>query len=111
MPGQIRLGMKYCSKSVEIHGFTPNLSSISGLVELGIIPTNSTGIYLNGFTPNSTGRIRPDMKYCSNWVEIHGFTPNLTGHEILLKLHLNSWIYTQFDRLNLTGHEILLKIG
>ena len=27
------------------------------LVELGIIPMNSTGIYLNGFTPNSTGRI------------------------------------------------------
>ena len=33
---------------------------------------------LNGFTPNSTGRIqpvefqiRPGMKYWSNWVEIH----------------------------------------
>ena len=47
MPGRIRLvkfeirpGMKYCSIWVEIHGFTPNLSSISGLVELGIIPMN-----------------------------------------------------------------------
>ena len=30
----------------------------TSLVELGIIPMNSTGIYLNGFTPNSTGRIR-----------------------------------------------------
>ena len=37
---QIRLGMKYCSILVEIHGFTPNLISISGLVELGIIPVN-----------------------------------------------------------------------
>ena len=40
MPGQIRPGMKYCSIWVEIHGFTPNLSSISGLIELGIIPMN-----------------------------------------------------------------------
>ena len=40
LTGQIRLGMKYCSNWVEIHGFTPNLSSISGLVELGIIPMN-----------------------------------------------------------------------
>ena len=55
----IQLGMKYCSNWVEIHGFTPNLSSISGPVELGIIPMNSTGIYLNGFTPNSTRQIRP----------------------------------------------------
>ena len=75
----IQPGMKYCSNWVEIHGFTPNLSSISGPVELGIIPMNSTGIYLNGFTPNSTSRIRPGMKYCSNWVEIHGFTPNLSS--------------------------------
>ena len=37
---QIRPGMKYCSIWVEIHGFTPNLSSISGLVKLGIIPMN-----------------------------------------------------------------------
>ena len=36
------------------------------------------------------GRIRPGMKYSSNWVEIHGFTPNLTGHEILLKLGWNT---------------------
>ena len=86
MPGQIRLGMKYCSIWVEIHGFTPNLSSISGLVKLGIIPMNSTGIYLNGFTPNSTGRIRPGMKYCSIWVEIHGFTPNLSSISGLVKL-------------------------
>ena len=49
--------------------FTSILSSISGLVELGIIPMNSTGIYLNGFTPNSTGRISDS-----------------TGHEILLNL-------------------------
>ena len=66
--GQIRPGMKYCSNWVEIHGFTPNLSSISCSVKLGIIPMNSTGIYLNGFTPNSTGQIRPGMKYCSKWV-------------------------------------------
>ena len=45
----------------------------ASLVELGIIPMNSTGF-------------RPGKKYCSNWVEIHGFTPHSTGHEILLKL-------------------------
>ena len=110
--------MKYCSNWVEIHGFTPNLSSMSCLVELGIIPMNSTGIYLNEFTPNSTGPIS-----------------NSTGHEILLKMDLNSlrlivclpgriayhsnefnwhlsqWIYSQFDLSNSTGHEILLKMG
>ena len=43
----------------------------ASLVELGIIPMNSTGIYLNGFTPNSTSRIRPGIKYWSNWLEIH----------------------------------------
>ena len=37
---QIRPGMKYWLNWVEIHGFTPNLSSLSGLVELGIIPVN-----------------------------------------------------------------------
>ena len=31
----------------------------ASLVELGIIPMNSTGIYLNGFTPNLTGLIWP----------------------------------------------------
>ena len=31
----------------------------ASLVELGIISMNSTGIYLNGFTPNLTGRIWP----------------------------------------------------
>ena len=36
-PGRIRPGMKYCSIWVEIHGFTPNLSSISGLVELAYL--------------------------------------------------------------------------
>ena len=78
----IRPGMKYCSNWVEIHGFTPNStrheillkmgrnSWIYTLVELGIIPMNSTG-----FTPNSTGQIRPGKKYCLKWVEIHGFTP------------------------------------
>ena len=58
----IRLGMKYCSNWVEIHGFTPN----------------------------STSRIRLGKKYCLKWVEIHGFTPNSTGHEILLKMGVNS---------------------
>ena len=45
-------------------------SWIYTLVKLGIIPMNSTG-----FTPNSTGQIRPGKKYCLKWVEIHGFTP------------------------------------
>ena len=63
MPGQIG------SKSIEIMTtkfdwalntgqigwkFTEN-TLYASLVELGIIPMNSTGIYLNGFTPNSTG--------------------------------------------------------
>ena len=57
------------------------------------------GYHPNEFTPiwssihawsNSTGRIRPGMKYCSNWVEIHGFTPNSTGHKLLVKLGGNS---------------------
>ena len=34
--------------------FTEN-TLYASLVELGIIPMNSTGIYLNGFTPNLTG--------------------------------------------------------
>ena len=36
------------------------------LVKLGIISVNLTGIYLNGFTPNLTGRIRPGINYWSN---------------------------------------------
>ena len=77
MPGRIRPGMKYCSNWVEIHGFTPNLSSISGPIELGIIPMNSTGIYLNGFTPKLSSISCP----------------------------------VEFDRSNLTGYEILLNLG
>ena len=83
MPGQIG------SKSIEIMTtkfdralntgqigwkFTEN-TLYASLVELGIIPMNSTGIYLNGFTPNSTGRIRPGIKYWSNWLEIHCMPP------------------------------------
>ena len=30
-----------------------------------------SGHNLNGFTPNSTGRIRPGINYWSIWVEIH----------------------------------------
>ena len=53
-------------------------SLYASLVKLGIIPMNSTGIYLNGFTPNLTGwiwlvkfQIRPGIKYWSNWLEIY----------------------------------------
>ena len=64
MPGRIWPGMKYCSIWVEIHGFTPNLSSISGLVELGIIPMNLLPFWtVFHARSNSTGRIRPGMKY------------------------------------------------
>ena len=46
----------------------------------------STSIYLNGFTPNSTGQIRPGMQ-CnlneftpkSTSIYLNGFTPNSTG--------------------------------
>ena len=34
-------------------------------------PLTGNVIYLNGFTPNLTGRIRPGINYWSNWVEIH----------------------------------------
>ena len=67
-----------------LNGFTPNSTGrientlYASLVELGIIPMNSTGIYLKRFTPNLTSisclvefQIRPGMKYWSNWVEIH----------------------------------------
>ena len=70
----IRLGMKYWSNWVEIHWdylyACLYIVWLYGLVEFG-------GLNLNGFTPNSTGQIRPvgriqpGMKYWSNWVEIH----------------------------------------
>ena len=139
LPGQI---------GYHLYGFTPNLTSNicpvefhrawntaqngCKFTEINCLPawtnwvsfqwiqlaSNSTGIYLNGFTPNSTGRIS-----------------NSTGHEILLKMgvnslrlivclpgrigyhsnefnwHLSQWIYSQFDQSNLTGHEILFKLG
>ena len=90
----------------------------ASLVELDIIPMNSIGIYLNGFTPNSTGQIS-----------------NSTGHEIMVKMGVNSLrlhlyaclielgiipvISTQFEggikfyppRSNSTGHEIMVKMG
>ena len=75
---QIRPGMKYCSIWVEIHGFTPNLSSISGLVELGIIPMNLLPFW-------AVFHARSNLKFDRS---------NSTGHEILLKLGWNSWIYT-----------------
>ena len=76
------------------------------LVELGIIPMNSTGIYLNGFTPNSTGHeilvkmgvnsLYPSLVELgiipmnSTGIYLNGFTPNSTGHEILVKVGVNS---------------------
>ena len=78
MPGRIRPGMKYCSNWVEIHEFTPNLSSISGLVELGSISMDLLPI-------------QPGMKYCSNWVEIHGFTPNLSSISGLVEFDQSNW--------------------
>ena len=69
----------------------------ASLVELGIIPMNSTGIYLNGFTPNSTSQIWPGMKYWSNWVEIHWdhivCLPGWIGyHPNEFNWHLSQWI-------------------
>ena len=66
---------------------------------------NSTSIYLNGFTPNSTGRIWLGMKYWSNWVEIHWdyiiCLPGRIGyHPNEFNWHLSQWIYSQFDRSN-----------
>ena len=65
MPGRIRPASKTAEKRHKkqmLYAF---------LVELHIIPMNSTGIYRNGFTPDSTGQIRPGINYWSNWVEIH----------------------------------------
>ena len=53
------------------------------------LASNSTGIYLNGFTPNLTGRIRPGMKYCSKWVEIH-WNYTILQWKINTKLHNTS---------------------
>ena len=63
----IRLGINYWSNWVEIHsfgghnlnGFTPNSAGRIRSVEFG-------GYNLNGFLP-----IRPGINYWSNWVEIH----------------------------------------
>ena len=117
MPGQIWPGMKYCSIWVEIHGFTPNLSSISGLVELGIIPMNLLPFWaVFHAQSNSTSRIWPGMKYCSIWVEIHGFTSNLSSISGLVELGIIPMNFLPFwavfhARSNSTGHEILLKLG
>ena len=53
----IQLGINYWSNWVEIHSFG--------------------GHNLNGFTPNSTGRIRP-VEFGGH--NLNGFTPNSTGH-------------------------------
>ena len=80
--GRIRPAMKYCSIWVEIHGFTPNLSSISGLVKLRIIPMNLLPFW-------AVFHARSNFKF--DW-------SNLISHEILLNLGWNSWIYTQFEQ-------------
>ena len=88
--GQIRLGIKYCSNwvsSLWIYSqFDRALNTAQiGLKFMDLLPigrelnTAQIGYHLYGFTPISTDRIRPGIKYCSNWVEIHGFTPNSTG--------------------------------
>ena len=82
LTGRIRPAMKYCSIWVEIHGFTPNLSSISGLVELGIIPMNLLPFW-------AVFHAQSNFKFDRS---------NSTGHEILLNLGWNSWIYTQFEQ-------------
>ena len=45
-------------------------SLYASLVKLGIIPMNSTGIYLNGFTRNLTSQIRP-VKSGVNPLRLH----------------------------------------
>ena len=107
MPGRIRPGMKYCSKWVEIHGFTPNST---GRIRPGI-KYCSNWVEIHGFTPNSTGRIRLGIKYCSNWVEIHGFTPNSTGQIWPGMKYCSIWVEIHGFTPNSTGHEILLKLG
>ena len=66
---QIRPGMKYWPVEFDqARNTAQNGSKFTGITfvclpgRLGIIPMNSTG-----FTPNSTGQIRPGMKYCSKW--------------------------------------------
>ena len=113
---RIRPGMKYCSNWVEIHcmparsnwvsslWITPNLSSISCPVELGIIP-------INGFTPNSTGH-EILLKMGVNSLRLIVCLPGRIGyHSNEFNWHLSQWIYSQFDQSNSTGHEILLKLG
>ena len=78
------------------------------LVELGI-SVNSTGIYLNGFTPNSTGRIRPvELGWigCKS-IEIDAGWMPLTGNAISMDLHPIRPVEfdqsVEFDRALITG--------
>ena len=90
------------------------------LVKLGI-SVNSTGIYLNGFTPNLTGQIWPGINYWLNWVEIHWdyivclpgwmyaclvkfgghnlneFTPNLTSRIQVGINYWSNWVEIHWD--------------
>ena len=83
----------------------------ASLVELGIIPMNSTGIYLNGFTPNST-RHEILVKMGVNSLRLHLYA-------CLIELGIIPVISTQFQGgsnsipplSNSTRHEILVKMG
>ena len=61
----------------------------ASLVELGIIPMNSTGIYLNGFTPNSTGH--------EILVKMGGNSLRLHLYACLIELGIIPVISTQFE--------------
>ena len=74
----------------------PNWDYIVCLVEFG-------GHNLNGFTPNSTGQIRPGIKYWSNWVEIHWDYICMPAWSNWVS---SQWIYTQFE-----GGQILSSPG
>ena len=61
----------------------------ASLVKLGIIPMNSTGIYLNGFTPNSTGH--------QILVKMGGNSLRLHLYACLIELGIIPVISTQFE--------------
>ena len=73
------------------------------------------GIYLNGFTPNSTGHEILLKMGVNSWIytqfEQYFMPGQIWYHSNEFNWHLSQWIYSQFDRSNLTRHEILLKMG
>ena len=97
---QIRPGMKYCSKWVEIHGFTPSSPwsnwVSSQWIQLDLLPFWAVFLARS----NSTGH-EILLKMGVNSLRL--WPPNSTGHKFLVKLGGNC--------VNSTGHKLPVKLG